>query len=142
MCHWRIFVIFFVLLTDKSWQRQEKWKSESRHSPHEPLIGPQESDVAEEFGANWLDVRGGWLDPAVVRKARQDEVTEFHSCGFIDIVPRQQFEEHQQREAAADREIKPIDTRRPNMNESNEAEPEMRSMVSMVVISSGYRSSA
>ena len=42
--------------------------------------------------------------PTQVRKAIQDEVTEFHRYGVIDIVPCKQFEEHKQLEAAAGEE--------------------------------------
>ena len=53
-------------------------------------------------------------------------MNEFHRYGFIDIVPRNQFEEHKQREALAGRKIKPIDTRWSDTNKGTEAEPEMR----------------
>ena len=92
-------------------------------SPHEPLIGPQESDVAEELEAYWDDVGGGWLEPALVRKARQEK--EFHSHGVTDIVPRKQFEKHKQREALASRKIKPIDTRWSDTNKDTEGKSEM-----------------
>ena len=100
---------------------------ESGPSPHEPLLPPQQSDVVEELQAYWGDVKGGWLDPALVRKARQDEVNEFQGYGVIDIVPHKQFEEHRQREAQAGRKIKPIDTLWSDTNKSTEAEAEMRS---------------
>ena len=96
-------------------------------SPHEPLVPPQQSDVVEELQAYSGDVKGGWLDPALVRKTRQDEVNEFQGYGVIDIVPHKQFEEHRQREALAGRKIKPIDTLWSDTNKRTEAEAEMRS---------------
>ena len=66
----------------------------------------QESDVVEEREASW---------------------SEFHRYGVLDTVARKQFEEHQQRVAAAGRKIKPVDTRWSHTNKSNEARPEMRS---------------
>ena len=94
-------------------------------SPHEPLRAPQESDVAEELEAYWDDVGKGWLDPALVRKARQDEVNEFNRYGVIDVASRKQFEEHKQREALAGQKIKPIDTRWSDTNKVTESEPEI-----------------
>ena len=98
---------------------------EPGQSPHEPLIAPQVSDVAEELEAYCDGVGGGWLDPALVREASQDEVNEFHRYGVIDIAPRKQFEEHKQREALAGQKFKPIDTRWSDTNKVTEAEPEM-----------------
>ena len=98
-------------------------------SPHEPFIAPQESDVAEELEAYWDDVGGGWLDPALVREARQDEVNEFNRYGVIDIAPRKQFEEHKKREALAGQKIKPIDIWWSDTNKVTEDEPEMRSIL-------------
>ena len=65
-------------------------------------------------------IHKGLIDPALVRKARQDEVSELHRYGVTDIVPRSQFEEHKKREALAG-------TRWSDTNKGTEAEPDMRS---------------
>ena len=96
-------------------------------SPHEPLIAPQEPAVAEELASYWDDVRGGWLNPALVGQARQDEVTEFQRYRVLDIVPRTQFEEHKERELAAGRKVKAIDTRWSDTNKGTAEAPEVRS---------------
>ena len=65
-------------------------------------------------------IHKGLIDPDLVRKARQVEVSEFHRYGVTDIVPRSQFEEHKNREALAG-------TWWSDTNKGTEAEPDMHS---------------
>ena len=57
-------------------------------SPHEALVMPQAKEIMEEVESYWDDVRGGWLEPATVRKARADEIAEVEKYGVIRIAPR------------------------------------------------------
>ena len=87
-------------------------------SPHEPLIAPQSPDVAEELGRYWDDVKGGWLEPRKVEKAREEEVHEVIKYKVIDVVPRQRL---------IDSGKRPIDTRWSDTNKGTEEEPAYRS---------------
>ena len=96
-------------------------------SPHEPLVTVNDEATAEEVGAYWDDVRGGWLDNELVKKARAEEVAEYQKYGVIEIVPRQQFNDHRDREAAEGRRVKPIDSRWSDTNKGTADQPEVRS---------------
>ena len=60
-------------------------------SPHEPLVSIGSQDAAEELVGYWDDVRGGWLPPELVKKARAEEVAEVQKYKVIEIVPRRKM---------------------------------------------------
>ena len=62
-------------------------------SPHEPLIEPQVPEVAQEIGGYWDDVKGGWLEPTLVQKARAEEVAQVIRYAVIALVARQRMVE-------------------------------------------------
>ena len=87
--------------TGNSWQMQEKWKS-------------------------WnLDHRGrGWTPTGTT--SEENGLTLLWRVGQGRS---KQVEEHKQREAAAGRKIKPIDTRLSDTTKDKEAKPQMRKQV-------------
>ena len=62
-----------------------------RPSPHEPNIAAQTQEVYDELESYWDDVRGGWLPPAGVRKARMEEVEEYRKYEVIEIRPIEEY---------------------------------------------------
>ena len=57
-------------------------------TPHEPMFGPQSQEVSDEMAQYWDDVRGGWLEPVRVKRARAEEIEQFFRYQVIEIVPR------------------------------------------------------
>merc|ERR1712016_581030 len=62
-----------------------------RPSPHEPNIAAQTQEAHDELESYWDDVRGGWLPPAGVRKARTEEVEEYRKYEVIEIRPIEEY---------------------------------------------------
>ena len=73
-------------------ERQDHVTSAGDGRPGSSGDGMEVEEVVRGGGGVWDDVRGGWLDPEEVRKARLEEVGYMKHEQLWDVVPRRQAE--------------------------------------------------
>ena len=80
--HARVYPPKLVAAILRGCRAQLAWTGEMNNFdypvPEDPVI-PREPETAEELESYWDDANGGYLNPKLVRQARQEEINEIHN---------------------------------------------------------------